>query len=307
VELYESGFIDHIGYRVPQPSWSDLGPSILPGMEASEVRGKFIDAYPALAATYLQNDDDPIGQGLQYIELGAVATYLGERLRAGETAAFPSFFEAVERCWKDGSPDAVELVLVGLIEALQKPNITTVADESSWDQFLSPVTRRGWQAVNDFWAGDTGAIARFKAGIGDDGRASVYLRIKNSGPPAKDGAVATLIEIGPAGYIPREVGVAEDGTPIYVTRPGEYGRFNDSPMPRTPPDDPAFEGIWGAIGSRITANEFESIYARADATLPHTIGGTPMWISDLVSWVIVAVVIAVLVGIVYLLSQIHVG
>jgi hypothetical protein len=129
------------------------------------VRGVLIDAYPDLVATFRQNDEDPIGQGLMYLEMASVATYLGERLRAGETTGFRSFFEAIERCLSEGTPDTVELVLVGLIEDLQNTNITQVDDESKWDEFFGPITRRGWQAVNDGWAGDVGAIIRFKGSI----------------------------------------------------------------------------------------------------------------------------------------------
>lgn len=54
----------------------------------------------------------------------------------------------------------------------------------------------------------------------------------------------------------------------------------------------------------MAAEEFESTYAQAAATLPHTIGGTPLWISDLVAWVVILAVIGVLVGVLYLLAHI---
>lgn len=125
--------------------------------------------------------------------------------------------------------------------------------------------------------------------------ASVFLRIELPVSP-KDRVAVTFLEIDPEGHIPREIGLAEDATPVYVTRPGEYGRWNDSPMPRTPPGTAAFEEQWGRLGLPISAADFEAVYARADATLPHTVGGTPVWVSDLVSWTVGLIILALVVG-----------
>jgi hypothetical protein len=66
-------------------------------------------------------------------------------------------------------------------------------------------------------------------------QASVYLRVDTPNSGGRRPVVTTLLEIDPEGYIPREVGLTADGTPTYVTRPGEYGVWNDSPMTRIPP------------------------------------------------------------------------
>ena len=123
----------------------------------------------------------------------------------------------------------------------------------------------------------------------------MFLRIAHSpetrGP---DSTVTTLLEIDAAGYIPREVGLAPDGHPTYVTRPGEYGVFNDSPMPRTPPGTAAFDDQWLALGRPIDQREFEELYARADATLPRSTGASPRLGSDAL-WTVILVVFAVVV------------
>ncbi len=53
---------------------------------------------------------------------------------------------------------------------------------------------------------------------------SVYLRIEDQPTSGRDRVVTYLLEIDRDGYIPREIGLAEDGTAVYVTRLGEYGR-----------------------------------------------------------------------------------
>jgi hypothetical protein len=112
---------------------------------------------------------------------------------------------------------------------------------------------------------------------------SVFLRIdeRNGGPHHE---VAFLLEIAADGYIPREVGLAADGTATYVTRPGGYGVWNDAQMEYPPVGTPEFAALWfDSIGGKlISRDEFEPAYAAADAVLPETIGGTPMWISNAV-------------------------
>jgi hypothetical protein len=113
---------------------------------------------------------------------------------------------------------------------------------------------------------------------------SVFLRIDTSrGGPRRVGnliEVASLIEVDLDGYIPREVGVTADAVPTYVTRSGEYGVFNDSALPRIAPGSAEFDKQW-AFAERITREDFERVYEPAAAELPETIGGSPLWQSDL--------------------------
>jgi predicted RNase H-like HicB family nuclease len=134
----------------------------VPAIDVDQVRPALVAAYPELQDPLGKNDEDDIVSGLRYFDMATVAEYLGERLRAGETDSFASLFQAVERCLLEGSPEAVELVVVGLLEDLQNSNVTKVEDDSRWHRFLGPVTRRAWQAVDDFWQGDVGAISRFE-------------------------------------------------------------------------------------------------------------------------------------------------
>jgi hypothetical protein len=89
--------------------------------------------------------------------------FLAEKLRTGDIARFPAFFQAVERCLHDGDERAVQLVVVGLLEDLQNGSITALEDHSVWFPFLGPNSRRAWQAVEAFWKGDADALRPYSA------------------------------------------------------------------------------------------------------------------------------------------------
>jgi hypothetical protein len=133
-------------------------------MEASEVRGALEADWPELKAMLVEHDADPISGGLTYLEMSAVARFLADELRSGQTDRFPAFFDAVETCLLEGTHEAAELVTVGLLEDLQNGNITGLDDYSVWVPFLGPTSQRAWQAVEDFWNGiDPDALKWFTA------------------------------------------------------------------------------------------------------------------------------------------------
>lgn len=125
-----------------------------------------------------------------------------------------------------------------------------------------------------------------------NGRASVFLRLEEIDAAPDGRLAATLIEVDVEGYIPREVGLAKDGTLLHVTRPGEYGQWNDRDSGGPPLGTPAFDEAWGVKVTPVSADTFEAIFAKADATLPRSVGLTRQWVSDVVSWVILLAVVA---------------
>ncbi len=129
-------------------------------MEATDVRGALEADWPELATMLAENDSDPINAGLPYIGMAAVARFLATKVRSGDTSMFEVFFDAVERCLHEGDDEAVNLVVVGLLEDLQNSNVTEL-DNEVWEPYLRPTTRGAWRAVEDFWNGDVGAISRW--------------------------------------------------------------------------------------------------------------------------------------------------
>ena len=137
-----------------------------------------------------------------------------------------------------------------------------------------------------------------------DAQPSIFWRIPDDKLGWKrDRQTVSMIEIEADGGIPREISLAADGSPLDITRPGEYGFWNDSAIPLSPPGSPQFAETWGAWGDEISREEFEEAYARADATLPpkHDAG----WLPCLVGCVLVlSVVGAVIAGLLGLLGDI---
>lgn len=58
------------------------------------------------------------------------------------------------------------------------------------------------------------------------------------------------------------------GRPSTCQRPSTPVLWNDSPFPPTPTVSPEFLEEWGGLGAEISRDEFEAIYARADAKPP---------------------------------------
>ena len=68
---------------------------------------------------------------------------LGEADRAGETDGLSAVFETVEQCLLYGTPETINLVVVGLLEDLQYANIAKLRDDSVWEPYLGPASVRG--------------------------------------------------------------------------------------------------------------------------------------------------------------------
>ena len=97
---------------------------------------------------------------MAYTEIPAIARFHATKIRSGEIRHLETFFDAVERCLHEGDGEAVTLVVVGLLEDLPNSGFTDL-DPGEWLPYLRPTSRRAWQAVEEFWNGDVGAIARF--------------------------------------------------------------------------------------------------------------------------------------------------
>lgn len=129
-------------------------------MEATDVLGALEAGWPELVAMLAEHDLDPVNAGLPYVAMGAVASFLATKVRSGDTGMFGPFFDTVERCLHDGDDEAINLIVVGLLEGLQNSDVTEL-DNEVWELYLRPTTRRAWEAVEAFWNGDVGAISRW--------------------------------------------------------------------------------------------------------------------------------------------------
>jgi len=98
---------------------------------------------------------------------------------------------------------------------------------------------------------------------------SRFLRIPME-PPRTPSPEEWLIEIDDNGYIVREIELDQHGRPVKITRPGEYGMWNDSDLgPRMPPNSEASRNLWNSVGAiDISPDAFETVWRLADAALP---------------------------------------
>lgn len=91
----------------------------------------------------------------------------------------------------------------------------------------------------------------------------VYVRVVYDDFPGEPGTGRTILfEVLPDGRVAREVVCVPGGVPVYHTRPGVRPVADRL----APPGSPAFEEEFGG-GQLITAEEFEALYAVAEAHL----------------------------------------
>lgn len=89
-------------------------------------------------------------------------------------------------------------------------------------------------------------------------------------PPSTKSPEEWFVEVDHEGYIVREIEFDTEGQPVKITRPGEYGMWNDSDLgPRVPPDSEASRNLWDSVGATdVSGDTFEARWAIADAALP---------------------------------------
>jgi hypothetical protein len=134
-------------------------------IEAETVRSLLEQACPELVAV-LATGDDQYSERLLYLELADVARWLGKAYASGATACLPALFATVERCILEGTPDAISLVVIGLLEDLQNSSVTNLPDFTVLEPYFGRATQRAWEAVDRFWAGDTDALRQWAADSG---------------------------------------------------------------------------------------------------------------------------------------------
>ena len=93
-----------------------------------------------------------------YVVLGQLADHLVEQLQAGMTEDFPAVFGVVERWHREGEHYVREAATIGLLEGLQNEMGRKGVNPEAFDRWLMPESKRWWDRLHRFWAGDTGAL-----------------------------------------------------------------------------------------------------------------------------------------------------
>jgi hypothetical protein len=131
-------------------------PSFAPAWSEIEPDNALFDSDP--------DDRELIAEGqtrrLDYLDAGAFLRHMVVLQLAGERDEFPDIFGVIERFLVEGDDYVRNLGVIGYLEGFQMRTVTDsgIDPEVTFRPLLLPVSERWWQRINNFWAGDTGAL-----------------------------------------------------------------------------------------------------------------------------------------------------
>jgi len=117
-------------------------------------RDALLHAWPGAPerwAAYLAlGDREP---GHPYTDLGEVATWVVSDMLADRTEGLVHLFAAIEEVLATSGPEIRKILIVGLLEGIQNVSLNRNVPLARYDLWLGPETRKGWDVLNDMWAG----------------------------------------------------------------------------------------------------------------------------------------------------------
>ncbi len=130
-------------------------------VHASDIPALILASVPALREEWDEIEEenaDPEGVGgrLGYLDASWVVGHLADRLAAGDTSDLAPAFALIERLIRDGDDYVSELGVIGYLEGLQMATVTSRGiDPESFRPWFGPLSRRYWDAINEFWSNGT--------------------------------------------------------------------------------------------------------------------------------------------------------
>lgn len=121
-------------------------------MQSAEIISLLVAVCPGINETRIV-----IGESTQdeFSEASLVAHYLIDRVKREETNSFPEIFSIVERGIIEGSDDARDLLVVGLLENLKNFASWQDMDYSIFEPWLGSETHIAWRWLEKKWRGST--------------------------------------------------------------------------------------------------------------------------------------------------------
>lgn len=105
--------------------------------------------------TYLHNEyKGDKSKRLDYVDIGEIASFLVDKLKAQQTDFFQSFFEKVETVLKSCDTDIQNLVVVGLFESIQNICGTDIDYHVVFNPWLRHLSKQKWDKLIDSWEGE---------------------------------------------------------------------------------------------------------------------------------------------------------
>lgn len=121
-----------------------------------------VTACPSFAARFAAgaaNDyQDENGETLEYLALSDFSSHILSLIAAQQFDELPATFAVVERLHVEGDKYVREAATVGLLEALQNDGEHRKVEKSRITKWFGPETQKWWDRLNNFWAGDAGAL-----------------------------------------------------------------------------------------------------------------------------------------------------
>lgn len=120
-----------------------------------EIVPAFLKACPGLESVWEREREDARDgeERLYYIEMGIIARYLTDLLKAGGEAVLARAFGLIEECLETGSARVRELLTIGVLEDVQTIALNHNLDIRRFEQWLGPRSLEAWHALLRAWEG----------------------------------------------------------------------------------------------------------------------------------------------------------
>lgn len=94
-----------------------------------------------------------VEDGLPYPAIAELGHELISMVLAGRARPVRRLFQAIERCLVDGDPDARNLLLAGMFEAMQNDAYARMDPPDELNRWLGPVSLQAWADLIEGWTG----------------------------------------------------------------------------------------------------------------------------------------------------------
>ena len=95
---------------------------------------------------HLSENYEGEGNRAYYLDMSAIAGFVVEHMKSGNTKHFEDFFKLVETILESADDELQDLMVVGLLEAIQNAGGNTVNYES-YAKWLKPETKKRWDEI----------------------------------------------------------------------------------------------------------------------------------------------------------------
>lgn len=93
-------------------------------------------------------------QRLDYVDIGVIADFIVDKLKAGQTEILQPFFDKVETILTNCDTYVDNLIVVGLFESIQNICGTEIDYHFIFNPWLGNLSKQRWDKLIDSWEGE---------------------------------------------------------------------------------------------------------------------------------------------------------